>query len=83
MSARRIVARNGAGVAVSTAEYFMSHGKLPRGRGCWGFFFGHCRRSAMCREPWFAPGEQPYAEARAAAVEEAASRKFTWVEVGS
>ena len=68
---------------VSTTDFEFAHGRPPRGQGQWAFYFGHGRRSGMCVDPWFCPGNVLYSVAKKAAVAEARSRGFTWVEVGS
>lgn len=62
-------------VEVRTSRYEFSHGKRPSGRGYWGFYF------QGDDQPWFAPGDQPYSAAKAAAVTEARRRgvDVVWV----
>lgn len=61
-------------VTVSTTEFEFSHGKAPRGYGCWAFFFDHGD------EPQFFTGN--YSAAKKAAVAYAVAKKHTVVRVG-
>jgi hypothetical protein len=60
---------------VSTTEYEFSHGRKPRGEGCWAFAFGNDET------PWFVTGCRPYGEAKKAAVAEAKVRREWFVKV--
>lgn len=73
-----------ATIRFDTAAFFRSHGKPPRGWGCWGFFID--------RDLWFAPHSMPYVTAKKAAAVEVKRRAFAagvgfvrgavhWVEV--
>lgn len=66
-------------VEVSTTQYQFAHGKAPRGRGYWAFEFP----GQGTNQPWFAPGQQSYSEARRAAVAEANRRGVCFVRVCS
>jgi len=73
-------------VYFDTSSFVRSHGKMPRGWGCWGFFIDRDP------SPWFAPHSMPYVAAKKAAVREVNRRAFDagiafvrgavhWVEV--
>jgi hypothetical protein len=62
-------------VRVVTSRYEFSHGKRPSGRGYWGFYFGGDA------QPWFAPADQLYSAAKAAAITEAKRRNVSRVIV--
>jgi hypothetical protein len=64
-------------VYVDTREFEVAHGRKPRGRGGWAFFFEY----GQTGEAFWANGT--YAEARRAAVAEAKRRGATDVFVGS
>lgn len=66
-------------VYVSTAQYLRAHGRPPRGRGGWAFFFD--RNDAIDSAFWVY--NSTYADARKVAVQEARRRGCTYVEVGS
>jgi hypothetical protein len=68
-------------VDVSTVDFRFSHGREPRGFGSWAFYYGFGRGDTL-QEPTFF-NQATYASARRAAVKDAASRGFTFVEVGS
>ena len=68
-------------VEVFTAEFEHAHGRAPRGRGCWGFFF--VRGGAVCLDARWAPGEQSFGEARRWAVGQARSEGCDGVVVAS
>jgi hypothetical protein len=70
-------------VTVSTRDFELAHGKKPRGRGHWAFYFKFNRLAGGCVDPWFVPGEQLYSAAKKAAIAEARRRGFNRVEVGS
>lgn len=54
---------------VVTTQYVFSHGKMPRGRGHWGFWIRPYHRAPDRKsELWFAPGELLYSEAREQAI---------------
>ena len=63
---------------ISTREYRLSHGKEPRGRGHWAFFFDHHDEidSAM----WY---QGTYRQALTMARRYAVTKGFTYIEVGS
>ncbi len=65
----------------STRSFQASHGRAPKGWGCWGFFFGDDADPRAQRDPWFTPFSMSYAEAKKAAKAEAKARGETWVEV--
>ena len=52
---------------VDTTEYQFSHGKTPRGRGCWMFSAGRNGAWTEIR----VPGARTYGEAKAYAIREA------------
>ena len=56
---------------VDDFDYRASHGKAPKGRGSWAFAFEHPRKNS---EPWFAPSNLTYADAKKAAAKEAKKR---------
>jgi hypothetical protein len=66
-------------VEVSTTAYQFAHGKAPRGRGYWAFEFP----GQHTNEPWSAPGEQSFSDAKRAAVAEARRRGVSFVKVAS
>lgn len=70
-------------VLVSTNQYQWAHGKAPRGFGLWAFFFSFRGGRGGTVDPWFAPGPCSFADARKAAVAEAARRGFDFVQVAS
>jgi hypothetical protein len=45
-------------VRFDTSEFFRSHCRQPKGRGCWAFCFDNSN------EPRFAPGSMSFAEAK-------------------
>jgi hypothetical protein len=65
-------------VEISTSAYQFAHGKEPRGRGSWAFFF-----SNASEEPWWAPGSLLYSEACQKARAEAQRRGVTRVIVAT
>lgn len=62
-------------VYVYTNKYVTSHGKEPKGRGCWAFQFG---RNANIKDVFFT-STMTYSEAKKKAIEEAVKRKETMV----
>ena len=57
-----------------TREYRRSHGKAPRGRGCWAFDI---------EGQWhFTPQAMSYTDAKAWAAEQARAVGAEWVRVG-
>jgi hypothetical protein len=62
----------------SSRQYEASHGRAPRGRGGWGFFFDYARDASAA---WWAPVGASYSEAKRAAVAEARRRGAYHVEV--
>lgn len=62
-----------AHVHFHTGDYEFSHGRSPRGRGGWGFYFSADDRDD-CMKCWFAPGSNTYAEAKKLALVEAKRR---------
>ena len=67
-------------VHFNTFEYEASHGKRPRGFGCWAFFFHHTRR---IEEAWFVNPACSYSDAEKAAAAEAKKRGVREVFVGA
>ena len=68
-------------VQVSTRDYYFSHGKEPKGRGCWGFSIGErVKADYDVMKAWWSPCSCTYAEARKLAVEEARRRGVDYVE---
>lgn len=66
-------------VEFDTREYQFSHGRSPRGRGSWAFFFDRkCQGDAFWTQ-----GSTTYAEAKKQARAEANRRGVTVVYVGS
>ena len=65
-------------VVVSTREFEMAHGRSPRGRGGWAFFFDGATR--VEEAVWF---NGLFSEARRQAVLHARAHGFHHVEVGS
>lgn len=61
-------------IEVSTTEFEFSHGKKPRGTGCWAFFIGRDP------EPFFHCGS--FADARRMAIAMAISKGETFIKVG-
>lgn len=55
----------------NTRDYELSHGKSPRGRGSWAFFFD---RSMQVGTAFWTPGSTTYAEAKKLARAEAKRR---------
>ena len=66
-------------VEFDTSEFEFSHGRKPRGRGAWAFWFQPNTDNVM--DAWWANGT--YAEARKAAKAEAERRGVNFVMVGS
>ena len=67
-------------VEFSTAEYVRSHGREPRGRGCWAFFpFG----KSDIADAVFVAGQNTLTEAKKIAAHHFAANGVTLVEVGS
>jgi hypothetical protein len=65
-------------ITVSTSKYQFSHGKQPRGRGSWAFFFdGH---TAIDDALWH---NGTYGEAIKMARAYAVSKGYTLIEVGT
>ena len=60
---------------VSTREYEFSHGKKPRGKGPWAFFFDRME------EPFFVSGS--YTHAKKVAILFAKINGYQRIEVGS
>ena len=58
-------------VEFNTREYEFSHGRTPRGRGSWAFFFD---RSMPVDQAFWTPGSTTYAEAKKMARDEARRR---------
>jgi len=78
-TATRKVAK--AAVEVDSTPFVVSHGKEPRGVGCWAFSFG--RADKFCpplERVWFAP-HGSFTSAKREAVAEAARRGETMVWV--
>lgn len=67
-------------VEVSTSEFEFAHGRKPRGRGGWGFFFGDDRAAEV---EWAPGGGILYADAKRWAIEEAKRRGHWLVRVAS
>jgi hypothetical protein len=67
-------------IEFNTREYEFSHGKAPRGRGSWAFFFS---RSMNVADAFWTPGNTTYGEAKKLARAEALRRGATPVIVGS
>jgi hypothetical protein len=65
-------------IEVNDLLYQFSHGRAPRGRGSWAFFFG--REQDIGSAYWFSGS---YAEAKKAAIAEARRRNVNEVFVGS
>ena len=57
-------------MTINTNEYEFTHGKAPRGKGCWAFKFYRMGMGLIVTE--FAPGEQTYGAARKWAIAYAA-----------
>lgn len=70
-------------IEVSTGEFEFAHGRKPRGRGFWAFYFGFRRTRGGTVDPWFAPGSQTYGDAVKAAKVEARKRGFSFIEVAT
>lgn len=81
MQAIERVAKRGTKIArvtrveVSTAEYAFAHGRDPRGRGSWAFYFGE--------EIVWIPGSMTYGEAKKEAIKLAKQRGFSFIKVAS
>ena len=69
-----------SGIYVSTREYELSHGKKPRGRGSWAFFFDGATR---VEDAYWSSGGQTYTQALADAKRFAVVKGYTRIEVGS
>jgi len=67
---------------VSTTEFEFSHGRKPRGRGHWAFYFGFRGIVGGTVEPAFAPGEMTFTQAKRWAISEAKKSGWTRVVVG-
>jgi hypothetical protein len=65
-------------VAFDTDEYELAHGRAPRGRGSWAFYF-----EDTPEVPWWTPHSMTFGEARKQARAEAQRRGVTRVTVGS
>jgi hypothetical protein len=65
-----------------TSAYVEAHGRSPRGRGSWAFFFD-TDNNAPIEQAWFTPGCLTYSEAKKLARAEAKRRGATFVTVGS
>jgi hypothetical protein len=70
-------------VEFNTTEYQFSHGKQPRGRGSWAFFFGPPSDPENFNNVFWTPGNTTYSEAKRMAREEARQRGVSTVYVGS
>lgn len=68
-------------VTFNTREYEFSHGKKPRGRGSWAFFFDD--KTNNVADAFWTPGSTTYAEAKKMAKAEAVRRGARDVTVGS
>ena len=66
---------------VNTTDFEFSHGRKPRGRGSWAFFFERDRRNHDVQDAFWHHGS--FTEAKKAAVEEARRRGARDVFVGS
>lgn len=68
-------------VYVDTAEFQFVHGRSPRGRGTWAFYFreGDGTKSGV----WIAPSNLTYGDALKLAKQEAAARNSDFIVVGS
>lgn len=67
-------------IIIDTADYTLSHGRTPKGKGAWAFFIG-CRNDIS--KLFFAPRSMTYAEARKLAVQEALRKGVDYVSVGA
>jgi hypothetical protein len=68
-----------SGIYVSPREYELSHGRKPRGRGSWAFFFDGVTRVEEAY--WSSVGT--YTQALAEAKRVAREKGHTLIEVGS
>lgn len=67
-------------ITVSTTQYEFAHGKMPRGRGMWAFFFDG--RTNVEDAFWSNPN-QLYSQALNDAKRYAAAKGYSRIEVGS
>ena len=67
-------------IEVSTREYQMSHGKAPRGRGYWAFFFDG--EQDIDKAFWATPN-MLFSEALKQAKAYAVAKEHTRIEVGT
>jgi hypothetical protein len=65
-------------IDVSTHEFEIAHGVLPRGYGHWAFFFG---RSREPQDAWWCEGK--YGDVKKLAIIEARRRRVFQIFVGS
>jgi hypothetical protein len=65
-------------VKVDYSDYRRSHGKMPRGRGHWFFFFNHAGTFGNCFS-----FNGSFTNAKKAAKKEAKARQVSTVYVGS
>ena len=66
------------GVNIDTGDYKRSHGKEPRGRGMWAFYFDKNNK-----EPFFTPSGMNYTDAVKWAKEQAKKAGESTIYVGS
>lgn len=70
-------------ITFHTSTYEWAHGRQPRGKGYWAFFFRPDKARKPGDDVWFCPGLNTLAEAKRLARDEAKRRGATEVHVAS